>query len=220
MKTLIFFIVFFITINIYASEFSSEDEAIGRNEVLTQCIICHKVTNRISMPFYNSQWSSVVPQKKDSHRKELIIRHFEDNAKLLIDLHRNTQSKAYFESQRFKNNKHLIEHTFHTTRDRYYENKGRKAYHKKCKKCHGGLISYTSKHYSYEFKKYFDNDADLLKKIHKDTNATAFFKSNQFKTLNVYIKYAYMMSAYDTYEGCRGAGMGWPKPYNKNEDSN
>jgi len=59
--------------------------------------------------------------------------------------------------------------------------KGQKVYLKKCKKCHGlGTRGATLKT-QHEWKKAFDNDAELMKKWHEGTSAAHYMHSKDFE---------------------------------------
>lgn len=225
MRTLSYIFMLIINSILFAEEFSVETEIKGRKEVMLQCVKCHGVSHRASLTFKTRahQEKYWAVQNKisatDFLRKER-MQYFQNNAKQLIDTHRNTKASTYFDSNRFQEYRIYIENVYNGQGNRIehtYKVKGQKLYLKKCKKCHGQMIGYTSKHYSNEFKKYFD-DTKLIIKIHQETNASKFFDSEKFKSNSQYIKYALTTNAYDTYEGCRAAGAGWPEPDNKYEE--
>lgn len=66
--------------------------------------------------------------------------------------------------------------------------KGKSAYLKMCKKCHGNGTKGAAMNTQMDWEEMFDYDAELIIEKHQGTKAEKFFKSKRFKKYAPYLK--------------------------------
>lgn len=198
----------------FANQAKEELELEGHIEAITQCVKCHgtfiphsiKDKNLVKKLRHSNMLTGAVL------RDEYFQNYFNDDAKKLIHAHHKTKANIYFKSVRFFDHLEHLEYIY-TGKNRKIRRtlnqKAQKLYYKNCRDCHGSYIK--PQYYSYELKKYFDN-ITLLNETHANTKASKLFSQPKIVNNIKFLKYLLMSNAYDTYEGCRSAGAGWPEP--------